>query len=53
MTAALPGQVKIETKAQDTLSRVSCAFTFVWVWVILSLQRMKWVQAWGSVSGRP
>ncbi len=37
MTAALPGQVKIETKAQDTLSRVSCAFTFVWVWVILSL----------------
>ena len=37
MTAALPGQVKKGTQTQDTREGVSCAFTFVWVWVILSL----------------
>ena len=41
MTAALPGRqvkkIKIETKAQDTLSRVSCAFAFIWVWGIPGL----------------
>ena len=29
MTAALPGQVKIETKAQDTREGVSCAFVLL------------------------